>query len=180
MGIHSLSIEGFFGMREVCFNPSNYTEATFAQGHKYFRKPSKPCHVGIYWIPLTEYSRVSTHVAGFQSFFRGFLHHFVVAKLANISIRVRSEVFHPVDFKQHRKVTILNKEINILNCNGGFGKPLETPRPSLSPDYPSFPLPLTTPKWSDQKRSHQNTQGFMRVLQIWVDKTCNGCKIIIN
>ena len=42
-------------------------------------KPSKPCYVGIRWIALTGYSQISTHVLGFQSFFR-FLHHFVLAK----------------------------------------------------------------------------------------------------
>ena len=43
-------------------------KATFAQGHKYFWKPSLTCHVGIHWIALTEYSQMSTHVPGFQSF----------------------------------------------------------------------------------------------------------------
>ena len=49
-----------------------------AQGRKDFRKPSKPCHVCIHWIALVEYSKMSTHVPGFQSFFR-FLLHFVLA-----------------------------------------------------------------------------------------------------
>ena len=38
-----------------------------AQTRKYFWKPSKPCHVGIHWIALGEYSQMSTHVSGFQS-----------------------------------------------------------------------------------------------------------------
>ena len=48
-------------------NPSN-AKATFVQGQgrKDFRKPSKPCHVGIHWIALTEYSQMSTHVPGFH------------------------------------------------------------------------------------------------------------------
>ena len=50
-------------------------------------KASKPCHVGIHWIALHEYSQMSTHLPGFQSFFR-FLYHFVLAKSAN-SIRVK-------------------------------------------------------------------------------------------
>ena len=29
----------------------------------------KPCHVGIHWIALVEYSQMSTHVPGFQSSF---------------------------------------------------------------------------------------------------------------
>ena len=45
-------------------------------------KKSKPCHVGIHWIALAEYFCVSTNVPGFQSFFSGVLHHFVIAKLA--------------------------------------------------------------------------------------------------
>ena len=57
------------------------------QGRKDFWKPSKPCHVGINWIALIEDSQMSTHVPGFQSFFR-FLQHFVLAKLATSSIRV--------------------------------------------------------------------------------------------
>ena len=51
---------------------------------KIFEKTSKPYHVGIHWIALTECSRVSTHVPGFQSFF-----FFVLAELATTSIRVK-------------------------------------------------------------------------------------------
>ena len=36
-----------------------------AQGRKDFRKLSKPCHVGIHWIALAEYSQMSTHTPGF-------------------------------------------------------------------------------------------------------------------
>ena len=48
---------------------------------------SKPCHVGIHWIALAEYSQMSTHMPGFLSFV-SCLHHFVLAKLATSSIRV--------------------------------------------------------------------------------------------
>ena len=75
---------------ELLVNPSN-AEAILsskAQGHKYFWKPSKPCHIGIYWIALVEYSRMSTHMPGFQSF-SGFLHYFVLAKLATSSLTVK-------------------------------------------------------------------------------------------
>ena len=58
-----------------------------AQGRKDFWKPFKPCHVSIHWIALVEYFEMSTHLLGFQSF-SGFLHHFVLAKLATTSIRV--------------------------------------------------------------------------------------------
>ena len=42
------------------------------QGRKYFRKPLKPCHVGIHWKALTEYLHMSTHLPGFRSFLRVF------------------------------------------------------------------------------------------------------------
>ena len=61
-----------------------------AQGRKDFRKPSKPCHVGNHWIALTEYSQMNNHMPGFQSFFRDFLRHFVLAKLATSSIKVKN------------------------------------------------------------------------------------------
>ena len=38
------------------------------QGQKYFEKSSKPCHVGIYWITIAEYSDMSAHLPGFPSF----------------------------------------------------------------------------------------------------------------
>ena len=37
-----------------------------AQRRKVIWKPSKPCHVGIQWIALAEYSQMSTHKPGFQ------------------------------------------------------------------------------------------------------------------
>ena len=40
-----------------------------AQRRNDFWKPSKPCHGGIYWIVLAEYSHMSAHVPMFQSFF---------------------------------------------------------------------------------------------------------------
>ena len=59
-----------------------------AQERKIFRKPSKSCHVGTHLKALAEYSQMSTHLSRFQSFF-GFLHRFVLAKLATSSIRVK-------------------------------------------------------------------------------------------
>ena len=35
---------------------------------KIFWKPSKPGHVGINWIALTEYAQMSTYVPGFHHF----------------------------------------------------------------------------------------------------------------
>ena len=71
----------------------------------FFWKPVNPCHVGIHWKDLAEYSQMSTYLPGFQSFNR-FLHHFVLVKLANSSIRAcmscygcigvsLKHVFHP-------------------------------------------------------------------------------------
>ena len=42
------------------------------KGRKYFLNPSKPCHVGIHWIALAEYSQMSTHLPGAKSFLRVF------------------------------------------------------------------------------------------------------------
>ena len=67
----------------------------------------KPCHVGIHWIVLAEFSQMSTHVPGFQSFLR-FLHHFVLAKLATTSIRVID--LHVHVFSQYI-VTCLSKSM---------------------------------------------------------------------
>ena len=54
-----------------------------------FFKPSEPCHVGIHWIALS----LSTlrRVPMYQGFshFLGFLHHFVISKLAISSIQIR-------------------------------------------------------------------------------------------
>ena len=53
----------------LIINPSN-AEAILSkpQGCKHIWKQSRPCHVGIHWIALNEYSPVSTHEPGFQSF----------------------------------------------------------------------------------------------------------------
>ena len=43
-----------------------------AQRLKDFWNPSKPCDVGTHWKALDEYFQMSTHLPGFQSFFRIF------------------------------------------------------------------------------------------------------------
>ena len=43
-----------------------------AQERKDYWNPSKLCHVGIHWKALAEYSQMSTHVPGLQSFFSFF------------------------------------------------------------------------------------------------------------
>ena len=50
---------------------------------------SKPCHVGIHWITLAEYSQMSTQLC--QGFRESFL---VLGKLATSSIRVNPHVFY--------------------------------------------------------------------------------------
>ena len=46
--------------------------STEPQERKDHSKPSKPCHIGMHWIALAEYSQMNTQVSGFQSFFRLF------------------------------------------------------------------------------------------------------------
>ena len=62
------------------------------QGCKDYWKWSKPCHVGIHWNALSEYSQMSTNEPRFQSFFMFFLYHFVVAKLATSNIRILQHI----------------------------------------------------------------------------------------
>ena len=61
-----------------------------AQGHNIKEKHPNPV-VLVLWIVLIEYSLMSTDMPKFQSFFLGFLHYFVLAYLATISIRVKWE-----------------------------------------------------------------------------------------
>ena len=58
-----------------------------AQGCENFRKPSKPCHVGTHWKALAEYSQMSSHLPGFQSFFQVSAS-FCLAELTTSSLRV--------------------------------------------------------------------------------------------
>ena len=62
-----------------------------AQGCKDFWKSSKPCHVGIHWIAFTEYFQTSTHLPGFQSFFRIFASFCIGQDKVTSSIRVKCE-----------------------------------------------------------------------------------------
>ena len=63
-------------LEEALFNPITLPMlgllSSKEQGCKDFRNPPKPCHVGIHWIALTEYSQMSTHIPGFRSFFSFF------------------------------------------------------------------------------------------------------------
>ena len=62
-----------------------------AQRHKDLKIKSKTCNVSINWIAVTEYSHTGAHMPGFQSF-SGFLHHFVLTRLAISSIRVQYSI----------------------------------------------------------------------------------------
>ena len=92
------------------------------QGHKVFWKTSNPYHVGIHWIASTQYSRMSTHVPGFQTFFSLLLHHFVLAKLVISFIRIKGVVCRnwynlglPVEFRgSHR---IIQRSPGLLDPN---------------------------------------------------------------
>ena len=74
-----------------------------AQGCKDFQKPSKSGQVGIHWKALAEYSQMSTHLPGFQSFFT-FLQNFALAKLATSSKRVNI-IFKHKDAKLFKKTS---------------------------------------------------------------------------
>ena len=104
-------------------NLSN-AEATFG----FFFKPSKPCHIGIRWIALDEYSQMSTHMPGFQSFFR-FLYHFVSAKLATSSVRVKGSVRRLcTQYRARHRGLPLAVRIILGRCNHRAGKKRFTDR----------------------------------------------------
>ena len=54
-----------------------------AQECNNFSKPSKPYHVGINLKALPEYSQMSTHVPGFQSYFSVFFASFCIGKVSH-------------------------------------------------------------------------------------------------
>ena len=95
-----------------------------AQGCKVLWKPFKPCHIGIHWIALPEFS----HVPGFQSFFRGF-HHFVLAKSVTSSI----------------------SRVNTLSQRQGMNPPL--PLSYSSPLFPFSPLPIPSSQYNERESS---------------------------
>ena len=80
------------------------------QGCKDFWKLSKPCHVVIHYIALTEYSQMSTHMPGFRSFVI-FLRHFELAKLATSSIRM-----NPSNLVQSTMLRLLSSKEQGCKC----------------------------------------------------------------
>ena len=62
-----------------------------SQWRKDFWKSLKPCHVGTHWKALAEYFHTSTHVPGFQRFFR-ILALFCIGNFASSSVRVNHQL----------------------------------------------------------------------------------------
>ena len=74
-----------------------------AQGWKDFFKPFKPCHVGIHWKALFEYSKMSTHVLGFQTSFRS-IASFYISKISNQQHKGYTSVYHRFNYFHFSKV----------------------------------------------------------------------------
>ena len=64
------------------------TQGSINEGGKHFWNPFKPCHVGILWILSLSSLRWVPMCQGFNHL-SGFLHHFVLAKLATSCIRAK-------------------------------------------------------------------------------------------
>ena len=77
-----------------------------AQGCKHFWKPSLPCHIGIHWKALAEYSQMRPICQGFSEF-SGCVHHFVMAKFATSSIKVNTSLCTQFGSFPHISVWIL-------------------------------------------------------------------------
>ena len=77
MGIDTMCVHAYVARTTKAkhMKPSN-AEATFIQSTSFWNT-SKHYHVGIHWKALTEYSQMSTHLLGSQSFFM-FLHRFAM------------------------------------------------------------------------------------------------------
>ena len=78
-----------------------------ALGCKHFCKPFKPCHVGIHWIVLPEYSQMSTHLLAFHSFFRVFFASFSIGQISQRQHKIsdlNGKTYH-IEKVQYRIVT---------------------------------------------------------------------------
>ena len=106
----------------LSINPSNawatFTKSTRMQ--RLLKNNSKPSFVGIHWIALAEHSQMTTHVPGFQSYFK-FLHHFVLAKLATNSIRVLEKLY------QNEKCTCVVLMVLCWHCGNTVFARLSAP-----------------------------------------------------
>ena len=54
-----------------------------AQGRKDLWKLFKPCQIGIHWKALAEFSKMPTHVPGFQSFFSVFFASLFIGQISH-------------------------------------------------------------------------------------------------
>ena len=79
------------------------------KGYTDFWKTSKPCHVGIHWKALAEYSRMNNHAPRFQSFFR-FSYHFVSVKLATSSIKDKMAEHYSWQVIESQTPTVIDKK----------------------------------------------------------------------
>ena len=61
-------MKGFYNVKAILTLPMLRLLLYKGIGCKDFCKPSKPCHVGIHKVALTECSQMSTYMPGFQSF----------------------------------------------------------------------------------------------------------------
>ena len=76
-----------------------------------YKAPSETCHVGIHWIALVEYSQMSTHVPGFQSFFRSFFASFCNGQISHHQLKVEP---YPIP-ESFVKLKYLKTELNVDN-----------------------------------------------------------------
>ena len=87
------------------------------QGRKDFGKPFKPCHLGIHWKAPAEFSKMSNHMPGFQSFYR-FFASCCIGKLATISVRVNPHEVHVMEsIKQIRRKEFVLKNYEAEKSN---------------------------------------------------------------
>ena len=119
--VHACKREAHFTHTNMIYgvNLSN-AKATLVQSTR-TQRSSKPCHFGIHRIALAENSQMITHVPVFQSFY-SFLHHFVLAKLATSSRRVKYML------ERRHAVHIIIGRLPFLTCWEEGGKLYKTPQ----------------------------------------------------
>ena len=91
-----------------------------AQGRKDFWKSSKPYHVGTHWIALAEYSQISTHMPGLQSFLKHVRIILVLTDLASSSHRVKHEWVEPHGRPPHGSPDIDECDVEHINSFPGL------------------------------------------------------------
>ena len=86
-----------------------------------FFKTIKPCHVGIHWKALAEFSQMSTQMPGFQPFL-GVLQHFVLAKLATIRIWMKACERTSLDARPQNLHTFSKVNPKYIQCTCPVGQ----------------------------------------------------------